>query len=99
MGKVYSGQSSLRITLKVSQDLSTVSSALIKFRKPNGQEGSFPGSLDAANESIYYDVQTTDELDRTGTWNFWAELTYNDGRIGIGEPDSYEIFKEGTLKK
>ena len=94
MGNIYKNQSKLRIVLKTG-DLTGVQTARIQYTKPNGATGFFPGTLDAANEQIYYDVQNTDELDIAGTWKFWANLTFNDGRVAYGDPDSYQIFEQG----
>jgi hypothetical protein len=45
MGKVFNGQSALRITVKTFTDLEDVISTVIKYRKPDGSAGDFAAGV------------------------------------------------------
>ena len=96
MGKIFRGQSALRITLKTFTDLEGVLSAVIKYRKPDGSAGEFPAAVcDAAKGVIFHEV-IEGELDASGWWAFWAFVAFADGRAAAGEAAKVFIWQEGA---
>jgi len=96
MGKIFKGQSALRITLKTFTDLEDVLSASIKYRKPNGSTGEFTAAIgDTAKGVIFHEV-IEGEIDASGWWSFWAFVTFADGRSAAGEAAKVFIWNEGS---
>lgn len=95
MGKIYNGQSALRITVKTFTDLEGISSAVIRFCKPDGKTGEFSASVsDAVNGVIFHEV-LEGEIDVSGWWSFWAFITFEDGRTAAGEAAKVYVWQEG----
>jgi hypothetical protein len=95
MGRIYAGQSALRIIMKTFIDLEGIISALIKYRKPDGSMGSFTaGVADAAKGLIFHEC-IEGEIDMAGWWVFWAFITSADGRTAAGETAKVYVWKEG----
>jgi len=98
MGKLYAGQTKLRIRLTVGQDI-TGATVLVKYRKPDGTEGSFADAHieDNANGIIYCDVNADGSEIPTanfGEWMFWAHITFADGRFAPGEAIWEHFYEE-----
>jgi hypothetical protein len=95
MGRIFKGQSALRIILKTFIDLEDVLSTVIKYRKPNGFTGAFAaGVSDATKGNIYHEC-IEGEIDVSGCWAFWAFVTFADGRTAAGETAKVFIWNEG----
>ena len=95
MGKIFKGQSALRITVKTFTDLEAAASTVIKYRKPNGKTGEFIAAIgDTANGVIFHEV-IEGELNVSGWWAFWAFVTFADGRTAAGETAKVYIWNEG----
>jgi hypothetical protein len=95
MGKIYKGQTALRITLKTFTDLEDIDMAVIKYRKPNGKTGEFAAAVgDTAKGIIFHEV-IEGELDLSGWWAFWAFVTFADGRMAAGETAKVYVWQEG----
>jgi hypothetical protein len=95
MSKIFIGQTALRITLKTFTDLEDVTSAVIRFRKPDGVTGEFEAAVgDTANGVIFHECIEGD-LDACGWWAFWAFVTFADGRTAAGETAKVYIWSEG----
>jgi len=95
MAKIFRDQTALRITLKTFIDLEDITSAAIKYRKPNGRTGEFSAAVgDVANGVITHEV-IEGELDVSGWWAFWAYITFADGRTAAGEAAKVFIWNEG----
>lgn len=93
--KYYVGQEWLKIELTTGQNLTGVSSPLIKYRKPSGAYGSFVATVsDAVNGVLSYEFISGD-IDERGTWTFWAHVTFAGGLTAPGEPIEVEIYYEG----
>jgi hypothetical protein len=95
MGKIFKGQSALRITVKTFCDLEGVFSAVIRFKKPNGILGEFAAAVSDAVKGVIFHECIEGELDMSGWWAFWAYITFTDGRTAAGEPAKVYIWKEG----
>jgi hypothetical protein len=85
MGKVFKGQSALRITVKTLTDLEGIISAIIKYLKPDGTEGSFAAGVGDSGKGIIFHECIEGELDLAGWWAFWAFITFADGRLPPGK--------------
>jgi hypothetical protein len=95
MGKIFKGQSALRITVKTFIDLEGIISSVIKYRKPNGTCGEFSAAVgDVANGIIFHECIEGD-IDVSGWWFFWAFITFADGRTAAGEAAKIYIWNEG----
>jgi hypothetical protein len=95
MGRVFKGQTALRITLKTFIDLEGIENAVIRFRKPNGKVGEFAASVgDTVNGLIFHEC-IEGEIDISGWWSFWAFITFSDGRTAAGQAAKTYIWKEG----
>ncbi len=95
MGKIFCGQSALRITLKTFCGLEGIISAVIKYCKPNGKTGELYAAVgDTANGVIFHEC-IEGEIDVSGWWKFWAFITFSDGRTAAGETARVYIWNEG----
>jgi len=95
MSKIYVGQTALRIQLTTGVDV-TSAACQIKHLKPDGSLATWSGIiLDVDRGVFYYDIQDTTDLDQAGDWILWAHVTFPDGSVAPGEPNSIEVFEEG----
>ena len=95
MGKIFKGQTALRITLQTFCDLEGVLSLVIRYRKPDGKTGEFPATVgDTSKGGIFYEAIEGD-IDQSGWWAFWAFVTFADGRSAAGETAKVYIWQEG----
>jgi len=93
-GKIYVGQTKLRLTVECLADLTGATAQVIKYIKPDESTGSFTAILpEAAKGDIYYDFQT-DDLDMSGDWTFWSYITFADGSVP-GEAFTIHVYNEG----
>jgi hypothetical protein len=95
MGKIFKGQTALRITLKTFTDLEGIENAVIKYRKPNGKTGEFAAAVGDTAKGIIFHECIEGELDVSGWWAFWAFVTFADGRTAAGETAKVYIWNEG----
>ena len=95
-GKIFKNQDYLRVELYTGIDI-TGATALIKYSDPNGDEGSWTATIsDESNGTIYYDLLVGDTLGISGTWIFWAHITFSDTRVAIGESFTEFVYDEGS---
>ena len=95
MGRIFKGQTALKITLNTFCDLEGIENAVIKYRKPNNKTGEFDAAVgDAAKGLIFYECIEGD-IDISGWWSFWASVTFADGRSAAGQAAKVYIWKEG----
>jgi hypothetical protein len=92
--KIFKGQTALRITLKTFADLEDCTSAVIKYRKPNGKMGELEAAVDTAKGVIFHEC-FEGEIDATGWWAFWAYAVFADGRTAAGETAKVFVWQEG----
>ena len=96
MGKIFLGQSALRITLKTFCDLEGILSAVIKYRMPNGIIGELAAAVGDVAKGVIFHECIEGELDVTGWWVFWAYVTFSDGRTAAGEAAKVYVWREGV---
>jgi hypothetical protein len=96
MGRIYAGQSALRIILKTFIDLEGIVSAVIKYRKPDGSAGEFGAGVGDSGKGVIFHECIEGELDLAGWWVFWAFITFADGRTAAGEAAKVFVWTEGS---
>jgi hypothetical protein len=95
MGRVFKGQSALRLTVKTFTDLEGVVSAVIKYRRPDGSAGEFGAGVgDEAKGAIFHEC-IEGEINMAGWWSFWAFIAFADGRTAAGEAARVFVWEEG----
>ena len=95
MGRIFKGQSALRIILKTFTDLEGIISAIIKYRKPDGSVSEFAAGVSDTAKGLIFHECIEGELDMPGWWVFWAFITFADGRTAAGEAAKVYVWKEG----
>jgi hypothetical protein len=96
MGKVYKGQNKLRIQLTGNVDVSG-GTCYIKYRRPDGTEGEWPGTIGTASTGVvYYDLVTTSDLNQAGRWAVWLYVVFSDARVAYGNPYYFTVYDQGT---
>lgn len=97
MGKIYVGQTDLRITLKTNTDITGALATKIMYKSPSLIEGELDATIDdAINGIISYIVPNATVLNELGNWTFWAKITSAQNKISISEPSSIIINKQGN---
>jgi len=95
MNKIYSTQPFI-IELSYDELPGAISSAKIKFRRPNLTEGSFTGVVDLVNKKVSYTSGANETLGSDGSWVFWNSFLISGWNTEFpGEPVNINIFKEG----
>jgi hypothetical protein len=95
MSKLYEDQTSLRIRLTTSVDI-TGATCKVKYKKPGGTTGSWTGTIESTSLGIfYYDLTALTPLDEAGDWTFWAYVTFSDLRVAAGKPFIVTVYAEG----
>ena len=95
MGKIFLGQSALRITLTTFCDLEGIESAVIKYRKPGGSTGEFAAAVGDMAQGVIFHECIEGEINAPGWWAFWAFITFADGRTAAGEAARVYVWNEG----
>ena len=96
MGRIFKGQTALRITLKTFVDLEGIESAVIRFRKPNGKIGEFDAAVGDVTNGVIFHECIEGDIDVSGWWAFWAFVTFADGRTAAGQVAKVYIWQEGS---
>ena len=95
MGRIFKGQSALRITLKTFVDLEGVENTVIKYRKPNGKTGEFAAAVGDTAQGVIFHECIEGDIDVSGWWAFWAFVIFTDGRKAAGQTAKVFVWKEG----
>lgn len=95
MGKVYVNQTKLTIKLDTGVDCSSATETLMGYRKPDGTTGYWTSTVDTDDTTLVYAIQSTDDIDTSGTWTFWTKVTFSDTNVAYGEPAQEIIYSEG----
>jgi hypothetical protein len=96
MSRIFKGQSALRITVKTFTDLEGITSAIIKYRKPDGSTGEFPAGVGDTMKGIIFHECIEGEIDMAGWWALWAFITFGDGRTAVGETAKVFVWTAGS---
>jgi hypothetical protein len=95
VGKIFIGQTALRITLKTFCDLEGVLSAVIRYKKPDGKTGEFAAGVGDTARGVIFHECIEGDIDISGWWAFWAFITFSDGRTAAGEAAKVFVWGEG----
>lgn len=103
MGKIYVGQTRLRVTLETEADLTDADVFEIKYIKPDtdSTEGAWTATCDDLPKGeIYFEGFTSTTLDVAGTWRVWAYVTWSGSSAAEDESvpgEAYElkVYNEG----
>jgi len=95
MSKIFREQTALRITIKTFTDLEGISSAVIRFCKPDGSTGEFAAAVGDPVKGVIFHEVIESEIDISGWWSFWAFITFEDGRTAAGEAAKVYVWEEG----
>ena len=96
MGRIYQGQTSLRLVLRTYVDLTGFQLATIRFLKPDGTAGELDAGVPVPAEGLVCHEFGEGELDASGWWRFWAFVKFADGRIAAGEAAKVHVWREGS---
>lgn len=92
--KVYVGEISKRIKVKVGISLANLSSATLYVEKPDGTTAVTWSALKLGRDedaTVYYDTVDGD-LNVRGIYRLYAKLVFSDGRTYFGERTTFEVF-------
>jgi hypothetical protein len=95
MGRIFKGQSALRITVKTFSNLEEIEKAEIKYLKPNKKEGIFSAGVSDVERGLIFHECIEGDIDISGWWVFWALITFADGRTAAGEAAKVYVWDEG----
>jgi hypothetical protein len=93
--RIFAGQSALRIVVKCYCELEGIVSAVIKFRKPDGETGELTAAVLDEEKGVLTHECVEGEIDLSGWWAFWAFVTFEDGRSAAGEAAKVFVWEEG----
>jgi hypothetical protein len=96
MAHIHVGQTAVRLEFTIGLDISGASSTTIRYIKPNTVLGEFPATIqDPTNGVVYYDVESTGDLDDTGQWRFWVHINLQDGTELDSDPTFINVYEPG----
>jgi hypothetical protein len=72
----------------------TVTSAVCKYIKPDGTEGSWTAVVDGVNKKVTATIPKGEPLSMTKIWFCWFVLTMTDGRILPCKRFTIEVVEE-----
>ena len=97
MSNIFVGQTSLRVQLTCSQDITGAKEREIRYRRPSGTIGAFTAvEGTAATGVIYYDTTAASVFDQAGYWIFWSYIKFSDDSIGYGDAVKQMIYDQGS---
>jgi hypothetical protein len=96
MGRIFVGQTALRISLKTFTDLEGIDKAVIKYRKPDGKTGEFAAAVGDTVKGVITHECIEGDIDISGWWAFWAFITFADGRTAAGQAAKVFVWNEGV---
>lgn len=97
MAKIHVGQTAIRLEFIIDVDITGYTNVEIRYEKPNTLRGAFTaGIIDVEAGKVYYDVESTGDLDDQGQWKFWVHVEFLDGTELDSDTVVTEIFQPGT---
>lgn len=81
-----------RIYVSTYKDMSTKSTATIKYVDPSGTSGDWTASVSGSASAgiLYYDVTSTSNT-KSGTYRVWSWAVFSDGTTAVGEEDTFVV--------
>ena len=93
MGKIYTGQTALRIWFSTGSDITGYTTTIASVQKPNGSTATWTITVDnASTGACYYDPPTTTILDIAGPWKVQPEITFSDDTAVKGETAEFTLY-------
>ena len=94
MGKIYVGQTALRIWFSTGSDLTGYTTTVANVLKPNGSTAIWTITVsDASTGACYYDPPTTATLDMAGlNWKAQPQIIFSDGTSVKGETAEFPVY-------
>ncbi len=94
-GKLYEHQTELRLRFDCG-DIDGALNARVHYRKPNGDVGSFSGTVEDTTPTghVYFDLTLTGQFSVNGEWRFWPKIGFTSGSAP-GEAIRVKIYNEG----
>lgn len=92
--KVYVGEVSKRIKVKVGISLANLSTATLYVEKPDGSAAvAWTATVLGSAEDgwLYYDT-LADDLSIAGVYRLYAKVVFADGRIFYGERTTFNVY-------
>lgn len=97
MANIHVGQTAIRLEFIIDVDITGYEKVEIRYEKPNQIRGAFPAQVEEVETGkVYYDVESTGDLDDTGQWNFWVHVEFLDGTELDSNTITTSIFEPGT---
>ena len=95
--KIYVGQTALTIRLDTKIDLTTMSTAVIKYVKPDGTQSEWVAvQYGAATDGVIeYTITSAADIDQDGLWKVWAYIVFNDSTVAPGDTATFLVSIEG----
>lgn len=96
-GKIYVGQTKLKIRVTANHDINGATSTLIKFKKPVSKTiGEWEATVEDADTGIMFFTNfLPSTLDEAGDWKFWSNVTFSDGKKADGEVEIKTVWNPG----
>ena len=94
-GKVYIGQTWLKVRGRSDVDLSLCPVREIHYRKPDGTTGEWEAGLESDNITLIYQIANESVLDVAGTWTIWGYFVNDSGKKGYTAPAFFEVYQHG----
>lgn len=95
MQRIYKNQGSLTFKVHTCVDLTGAEGCLLKYRKPDATEGTFPLTIEDELGGILRYNASTGDLDQSGWWTLWAHITFLGGQTAPGEAVRLYVAEEG----
>ena len=93
-GKIFVGQTRLKLTVVTDADLTGADAYYIKYKKPDDTEGQWTAQCDdPVKGDIYFEEFVITTLDLRGIWIFWASIEWQDSSGGVDEAAPGEAFE------
>jgi len=94
---VYVGQTALKLVFTLSEDITGATPVVLKYRKPDGTESSFPVTVtDDANGVMEYEPAAITDIDQAGIWHFWPHVTFSNGDVAASTVTKLIVITEGN---
>ena len=90
--RIYKGDIGTKIQLDAGEALAGASEVQLKYKKPDGVEGYFPGTVDGNH--AYYVTTDVSDLNVAGKWELQLYVSDLSGWTGYGEINSFYVEEQ-----
>lgn len=92
-GKVYTGQTALRINFDLDDDITNYSAVVINVQHPTGTTATWTATVsDASTGAIYFSAFTTTTLPVARKYLMQPQVTFTDGTTLKGETKQLIVY-------